>query len=261
MRGERNRRNLARRIRRQGARRQGFTLIELMLGATILAVVAVALIGGYLGESYLNENARNMMAAMNDATRVMEQIRVQNVGCTTPSAVPPLIPPAPPNTTTRYASWNDWLNVQTPAKTVDLPNANARERIVVMCQDGGKALPVPPPLGDYCGWEAVLTNDPPKPAQIGSAEWRDQGGDISGAVSSGGSQRGRQSGNTTFDPIRVTVSVGWLQRGRTVGGSGSGAEFTTNGTGASATVNPGPDANNNGLIDSQVMLTTLMTCR
>jgi len=244
-----------RRMRWRRATRRGFTLIEVMLGASIIAVVAVALIGGFLGESYLNMNARNTLAAMNDATRVMEQIRVQNIGtsCLIPSAVPPINP----LTNQPYPSWNAWLNIQTPAKTIDSPNANASEKIVVTCQrdTGGTAL------ADYCS----STASGPNPAQIGTAEWRDASGDVSGAVSSANSGRGRQDGpNTTFDPIRVTVSVGWAQRSRTVGGSGSGAEFTAvfSGKGAtSPTVMPGPDANNNGTIDSQAMLTTLVTCR
>ena len=231
----------------------GFTLIEVMLGASIIAVVAVALIGGFLGESYLNMNARNMMAAMNDATRVMEQMRVQNIGCQIPSAVPP----RDPLTNQPYFTWNAWLNAQTPAKTIDNPNANVNEQIVVICQDqdGGTAWT------DYCGWIALG----PNPAQIGLGEWRDFTNDISGAISrlpSLDSGRGRQGGNTTFDPIRVTVSVGWSQRSRTVGGAGSGAEFTSVGSGKNSTkVAPGPDANNNGVIDSQAMLTTLVTCR
>ena len=49
----------------------GFTLVELMLGAAVLTVVAVALLGSYFGQSFLNANARNLTAAMNDATRVM----------------------------------------------------------------------------------------------------------------------------------------------------------------------------------------------
>ncbi len=239
------------------SRSGGFTLIEVMLGASIIAVVAVALIGGFLGESYLNMNARNMMAAMNDATRVMERIRVQNIGtsCLIPSAIPPINPLTPGNP---YLSWNAWLDAQTPAKTIDSPNANASERIVVICQrdTGGTALT------DYCS----STASGPNPAQIGRYEWRDTAGDVSQAVVLNGvsTGRGRQDGaNTTFDPIRVTVSVGWAQRSRTVGGSGSGAEFTSTfvGKGATPTVVPGPDANGNGVIDSQAMLTTLVTCR
>ncbi len=255
MTGKHSDRTSTRRMRRRRAVRRGFTLIEVMLGASIIAVVAVAMIGGFLGESYLNMNARNMMAAMNDATRVMEQIRVQNIG--TSCLIPSAAPPRNPLTNQPYFTWNAWLNAQTPAKTIDNLNANANEQIVVICQDqdGGTALT------DYCGMAALG----PNPAQIGLGEWRDAAGDWSGAISSGpsaNSGRGRQGGNTTFDPIRVIVSVGWSQKNRTVGGSGGGSEFSAVGCGKDCTnVAPGPDANNNGIIDSQAMLTTLVTCR
>ena len=79
---------------------------------------------------------------------------------------------------------------------------------------------------------------------------------------------------TGFDPIRVTVAVGLAQKrqgGGTFPVGASSPEFTYNTTtlGGKGVVAPnggqqllvGPDANNNGVIESPAMLTTLVTCR
>ena len=58
----------------------------------------------WIGQGFLGATARNLSLSMNDATRVVEQIRQQNAAnCPTgyPSAVPP-----------SYASWDAWLNAQ-----------------------------------------------------------------------------------------------------------------------------------------------------
>ena len=80
---------------------QGFTLVELLIGATILVIGVVAMLGAVVSQVTLNEHARNLSWALNDATRVMERIRQQNsgAGCATPSAAAP----------TGFASWNVWL--------------------------------------------------------------------------------------------------------------------------------------------------------
>ena len=210
------------------ARRRGFTLIEVMLGASILTVALVALLGAFFGQSYLNTAARNLTAGMSDATRIMEQIRQQNIGCATPSVLPPA-----------GNSWDEWLN-QVDGKSVNRNTStaterNLAERIAVTCQDETGAT--------YCGDQAGAT-----PAQTGRAEW------------------GRQAGvTTTFNPVRVTAAVGWQQHGRVA----SGTEFQVTTTqvqrGKLVVQTPGGlienDTDGDRVIESQAMLTTLVTCR
>lgn len=85
-----------------GKRQGGLTLVELILGATVLAVAIVTLLGAFLGQLTMNEHARHLAWAANDASRVMEQLRRQNSGgaCTVPSANPP----------GGFASWDAWLS-------------------------------------------------------------------------------------------------------------------------------------------------------
>lgn len=82
-------------------KRSGFTLVELVIGVTILVIGIVAMLGAVVSQVTLNEQARNLSWALNDAQRVMERIRQQNsgAGCTTPSAAAP----------TGFASWDAWL--------------------------------------------------------------------------------------------------------------------------------------------------------
>ena len=112
--------------------------------------------------------------------------------------------------------WDAWLAGQVPGKSVPVPTV-AEERVIVTCQDqDGGAL-----AADYCG-----------PNQVSNLEW----------VSAGG--------NTTLDPIRITVSICWRHRSRTIG------ECTWNG--AQLVAN---DGDGDGVIESPAMLTTLVTCR
>ena len=109
--------------------------------------------------------------------------------------------------------WDAWLNGQTPGKSIPNPNAAAEERIVVTCQD-------------QTGTQSCHTT------QVSSSEWQNAG---AGPV---------------YDPLRVTVSICWRHRNRTIGEC----------TWANGTLVP-TDVNGNGLIDSPAMLTTLVTCR
>ncbi len=98
--------------------RKGFTLIELMIGAAVLAIAIVALMGAFLGQITLNEHARNLTLAINDANRVMERLRQQNSGsgCGTPSiATPNECDPGSSSACTDSGNatpspWNQWLN-------------------------------------------------------------------------------------------------------------------------------------------------------
>lgn len=209
------------------ARAAGFTLVEMMMGTAVMVIVLVALMGAFMGQSFLSSSARNLTAAMNDATRVMEEIRRLN---TRPNCdgLPTAKPEAP------YATWNDWLNAGGQGKSIMQSSDDTYEVIAVTCQreTGGPA--------GYCG-----------PTQVG-AEWA------------------RHRADTDYDPIRVTVAVGWRQQQRVAGGMVGGAEFEytperTTGRGKGRVTTPpsfGPvDTDRDGVIESQAMLTTLVTCR
>jgi len=72
-----------------------------MIGVTILVIGIVAMLGAVVSQVTLNEQARNLSWALNDAQRVMERIRQQNSGsgCTTPSTAAP----------SGFTSWDAWL--------------------------------------------------------------------------------------------------------------------------------------------------------
>ena len=164
------------RVRRH---RRGFTLIEMMLGAAILVIALVALIGAFLGQSILNAHARSLTGAMNDATRVMEQIRAQNTGAACAAAPLATVPAATGvgTCTPPLVSWDDWLQRCGGGKS--LPNPLLEERVVVTCQDEAGA--------NYCGTTQVTQG------------WKMQG------VA------------TSHNPIRIAVAVCWRSRGRVIG--------------------------------------------
>ena len=117
-------------------RQGGLTLIELMIGAAILVIAMVSLLGAFMAQMTFNEHSRNHALATNDATRVMEQLRRQNSGasCTSPSAAAP----------GGFASWDAWL-ADTSAnggggKSVQ-PNPAANE-LVVVTSSGNEPLTV-----------------------------------------------------------------------------------------------------------------------
>ncbi len=186
----------------------GFTLIEIVLGALTLVVAATAILGAYLGQGILNEHARNLSLAVQDANRVIEQIRLQNSPCagTNPTISPPV----------GFTSWDAWLTGAGGLKSIQ-PTPATTELIVVTCQDRTGA--------EYC------------PANQMGAEWHAAGP------------------NTPDNPIRVTVSVCWRQRNRTIGECGFNAGALTPNDAL-----PMP-ADTLGVIDSPAMLTTLVTCR
>ncbi|MBU1932500.1 MAG: type II secretion system GspH family protein [Candidatus Omnitrophica bacterium] len=57
----------------------GFTLLELMIGTAVLIIALVGLIAAYIGCFSLNESARNLTIAVNDAQCVTEEIRDINI--------------------------------------------------------------------------------------------------------------------------------------------------------------------------------------
>ncbi len=104
----------------------GMSLTELLVGASILALTIVTLLNAFLNQATLNTHSRNLSWAMNDATRVLEQLRQQNSGsgCLTPSVAP----------VAGFGSWDAWLNDTSPlgggGKSIQ-PNPTVSELIVV----------------------------------------------------------------------------------------------------------------------------------
>ena len=187
----------------------GFTLVEILLGGLTLATVTAAILGAYVGQVTLNEHARNLALAIQDANRVIEQIRQQNAACL--GAPPSVIP-------TGVTSWNAWLEAQAPGKSLGAPTPNINERIVVTCSHRNG------PASGLCG----QTN------QVGSGEWA------------------KAAGNSSFDPLRVVVTVCWRHRNRTIGECGWDGALN---------VSAATDTDADGTIESPAMLTTLVTCR
>jgi prepilin-type N-terminal cleavage/methylation domain-containing protein len=59
--------------------KSGFTLLELMIGVAVLVIALVGLIAAYIGCFTLNNSARNLTIAINDAQCVAEEIRDVNI--------------------------------------------------------------------------------------------------------------------------------------------------------------------------------------
>lgn len=163
----------------RGVFQKGITLIELLLVIAILVIALAAILASIMGQLALSEHARNTSLALNDANRIVEQIRQENrgAGCTTPDIIPPL-----------GASWDAWLGDATP-----------------LIGGGGKSLP--PPLNEQVFVTCLSVDAAQRCAtgatpQIGAQEWN------FGAALPAAAQQ---------DPMRVTVSVCWRHRGRDIG--------------------------------------------
>jgi hypothetical protein len=144
----------------------------------ILAVANVTLLSVITQHMTLNEHARNVTWAVNDATRVMERWRQQNRGCAFPSLTPP----------TGFTSWNTWLGTPTSSgggggKSVQ-PDPNTDELVVVTCRDAA--------TNASCG----------DVSQVGTGEW------------SGTRQAGQ---STAFPLLQTTVTICWRHRNRVLG--------------------------------------------
>lgn len=156
---------------------QGVTLIELLLAAMTLAIAITALLGAFLGQWTLKEHANNLSLAILDGNRVIEQIRQDNLNCSTPDIDPSDLAESP-------TSWNAWLETQDPGKSIPNSNVNAGEEIVITCRSRDGL--------SYCPTGGAVP-------QVGTGEWVSDPGAI------------------TFNPIQVTVSVCWRHRNRTIG--------------------------------------------
>lgn len=80
---------------------RGLTLVEVLIGAVILVIALTGLCQAWLSQLTLNEHARYLSWAVNDADRVMERIHQQNANaaCSVPTVAPP----------GGFASWDAWL--------------------------------------------------------------------------------------------------------------------------------------------------------
>lgn len=241
--------------------RGGFTLIEMMMGASIMGVVSAALIGAFLGQTALNATARNLTAAMTDATRVMEEMRTLNSGVSCASGVPSAKP-------SDHNSWDEWLTAQ--VKSIPTNADTGLELIALTCQDGSVAdctagdeltcldedetkVTCPSAGGTpvECPGEGIKyapVRYCKQGTQVGTGEW----------------QNG--PGSPDFDPIRVTVAVCWVYRNHAFGGPD--CVYTPEqkkGSGKLQVITPAKyevqDTNGDGLITSQAMISTLVTCR
>jgi len=112
-----------------------FTLIEVVLGGMVIAIAIAAILGAYVGQVTLNEHARNLSLAIQDANRVVEQIRLQTSGCGSDLTANPPLPNIIPGG--GQASWDAWLTNIGGNKSIQPAGS---EVIIVTCQrqDGGQ---------------------------------------------------------------------------------------------------------------------------
>ena len=116
---------------------QGFTLAEVVLGGTVLAIAVAAILGAYVGQVTLNEHARNLSLAIQDANRVIEQIRQQTATCGANLSTA-LIPQGGVAVGGQIDvwlqnGWDAWFG--TPTTKSIQPDPTNNELVVVTCQD------------------------------------------------------------------------------------------------------------------------------
>ena len=124
----------------------GLTLVELVMGAGMLVIAFTGLLQAWLSQLTLNEHARYLSWAVNDADRVMERIHQQNANAA--CSVPTVTPPA------GFASWDAWVADTT---------ANG---------GGGKSIQPNPAVNELI----VLSSSGTDPLQVSVAVcWRNRG--------------------------------------------------------------------------------------
>ncbi|MCF7908123.1 MAG: prepilin-type N-terminal cleavage/methylation domain-containing protein [Candidatus Omnitrophica bacterium] len=67
-------------MRKSFSKRAGFTLLEVMIAAAIIMIVASGLIMAFVSCAFLNESSNNLVAAANDAQCVLEEIKTLSYG-------------------------------------------------------------------------------------------------------------------------------------------------------------------------------------
>ena len=104
----------------------GFTLIEVVLGGLTLAIAIAAIMGAYVGQVALSEHARNLSLAIQDANRIIEQIRQSGASCGTNPQIATTWPSG--------TDWDNWLTVAGGGKSIQ-PDPLNNERVNVTCQN------------------------------------------------------------------------------------------------------------------------------
>ena len=109
-----------------------------------MLIAVSAIMGAYVGQVTMNEHARNLSLAINDATRVVERIRQQNGPCAgaAPTSAFPVWTAANPACTgaAPTTSWDDWLQRCGGGKSI-VPDPVNNELVTITCQNaGGTAL-------------------------------------------------------------------------------------------------------------------------
>ena len=139
------------------------------MGAAMLAVAIATLLGTFLGQLTLNEHARHLAWATNDASRVMEQLRLRNTNPCVADPNPSAAVPAATGVGTCTApivSWDDWLQRCGEGKSIQ-PNPAVNE-LVVVTSSGADPLTVTVAvcwrhrgrtLGE-CTWNGALAANP-----------------------------------------------------------------------------------------------------
>ncbi|MBI4341103.1 MAG: hypothetical protein HY598_02335, partial [Candidatus Omnitrophica bacterium] len=191
----------------------------------------------YLGQLALSEHAGNLSMAINDVTRVVEEIRRRNNPCVVAvTGNPPTARPPEQSPGVFFTSWDAWLADQTSAggggRSMGGVNNSAAnpffERIMVTCRSADNAA--------YCGQ-----------SQVGTAEWN----------------YAASNPAVTQDPIRVTVAVCWRHRNRVVGeckwDAGTSSWDATPSTWDLEVAYPGTDTAD--VIESPAMVGTVVVCR
>jgi hypothetical protein len=111
-------------------------MVEFVVGTLVLAVAIVGLLDAFLRQNILTTHARYVSWAMNDAARVMEELRQQNLGaaCAAPSAAAPA----------GFASWNEWLGDTgaTGGGGKSIPPDPLLNELVVVTSSGANPLTV-----------------------------------------------------------------------------------------------------------------------
>lgn len=108
------------------------TLVEFLIGAVVLVVAIVSLLGLSVGQAGLNEHARNLSWAISDASRVMEELRRLNsgAGCAAPTAGG------------ANPAWDEWLRVTGGGKSLEASGLPVRSREVVAVSSTGGPDPL-----------------------------------------------------------------------------------------------------------------------
>ena len=115
------------------ANMRGMTLVEFLIGAVVLVVAIVSLLGVSVGQAGLNEHARDLSWAISDASRVIEEMRRINSGatCAIPSANPQ-----------GGGTWDAWLAGPGGGKSLEAGGLPAQSRQVVAVSSTGGPDPL-----------------------------------------------------------------------------------------------------------------------